>query len=173
MSGNIYYGHCCNRIIVSRRWKYCPNCGGPLKRNADSGEMERTMQGTYADLVMRSEARALGTEDMMAQIEALETETAKDAVHLNSLRDEITELWTQNEELTALVDLAAREPQKEVPRAPDVVLLSDSMPGISGSLGSVQEACGNLCQRGVNKDKPCHRFRENPDRTHAKGRHRY
>lgn len=173
MSGNTYYGHCCNRLIVSRRWRYCPFCGGPLKKDPETGELARTTQLNYGEAMKRFDDNAIARDDLTARIMELEHEASKDAIHLNSLRDEITALWTENEELTALVELAAREPQKEVPRAPEIVLLSDAMPGISGALGSTQEACGNLATRGVNKDKPCMRARENKERTHAKGRHRY
>ncbi len=172
MSGNIYYGHCCNRIIVSRRWRYCPFCGGPLAKNKQTGELERTTQATYASAMAMAETRAIDREDLRAQIEmlehknsALETDADRDLETIRSLEARI-------HELELLVQLAA-DGQMAVPRAPDIVVVDEDVPGVTGGLASVQEACANISTRGVNIDKPCMRPRENPERTHQTGRHRY
>jgi len=128
------------------------------------------MQGTYTRLVEMGAIRAMEREDLESELKALQHESEKNATDLNKALDANLVLVLELKNLEAIIDISAR---KAIPRAPDIVLLSESMPGISGSLGSVQEACGNLATRGVNIDKPCMRPRENPERTHAKGRHRY
>ena len=141
-----------------------------MVKNKVTGELERTMQGTYSRLVEMAADRAIDREGVEAELESLGKENTALTKALDYDRDTIKELKIEIQNLEAIIDISAR---KGIPRAPDIVLLSDSMPGISGSLGSVQEACGNLATRGVNVDKPCIRPRENPERTHAKGRHRY
>ena len=74
-------------------------------------------------------------------------------------------------DLEALVQLAT-QPQKAVPREPDIVILTSDQPGVSGGLASVQEACSWISERGTNRGHPCIRPAE-PNQKHAKGRHRY
>ncbi len=173
MGGDTYYGRCCNRIIVSRRVRYCGYCGGPLERNTQTGEMERTNQGTYAQLVERSEARALATEDYMAQIEALGQSLRREEEASVVQVEIIMALKTDIRDLEALVALGAQNgsPRAE-PRAPDVVVVDSDVPGVSGALASIQEACSVISMRGANKGKPCIRPAE-PNQKHATGRHRY
>lgn len=128
------------------------------------------MQLNYNQMLKNDETRAIATDDYMARIEQLEHESSKDAVHLNAMRDEITHNRSTIMDLEALVAIAAKP---VVPRAPDIVLIEDVAEGFSAALGTVQEACGHIAERGVNLGKPCMRPRENPERKHARGRHRY
>ncbi len=174
MGGETYYGRCCNRIIVSRRVRYCGYCGGPLEHNPDTGEMVRTKQGTYTDLVNRAEVRALATMDYQAQIELGQELEIKAMIELDEMHSELQAANGVINDLEAVISLTAREkasPRAE-PRAPDVVVVDSDVPGISGALASVQEACSAISMRGANKGKPCIRPAE-PNQKHQSGRHRY
>jgi len=140
-------------------------------KNKASGELERTMQGTYARLVEMAETRAIEREDLQAELEQIENALGRSELVVGNQDGLIIQLKADVRDLEALVELAATPDQ--VPRAPDIVLIEDPAEGFSAALGTVQEACGHLAERGVNQDKPCMRARENPERTHAKGRHRY
>lgn len=58
------------------------------------------------------------------------------------------------------------------PRAPDIVVLDEDVPGVSGGLATIQEACSAISFRGINKGKPCIRPAEG-NQKHKTGRHRY
>lgn len=170
MGGETYYGRCCNRVIVSRLVRYCGYCGGPLKRNKATGEMERTTQKTYAEGMKSFDTLMVEMDDARAQVDHFQNESKIVQDRVEDLDEYVLTLRTQIRDLEALVAIAA---VPAGPRAPDIVVVNDSVPGVSGALASVQEACGHISERGVNIDKPCIRPRENPERKHKTGRHRY
>jgi len=88
------------------------------------------------------------------------------------LDHERNEAIREAKDLAMVLESTAAAPESG-PRAPDIVVLDEETPGYSGGLASVSEACSHLATRGVNKGKPCTRPRENAERTHATGRHRY
>lgn len=165
MTGISNYGSCCNRIIVSRQWRYCPFCGGPMTKKYDLGgvHMIRSEKVTYPELEAELASVSTDWESLNRLVHKLNGENTD----LNS------ELQAGNVELKELEQIIAVAATDSRPRPPDIMIVDEDVPGVSGGLASVQEACGHLSTRGPNKDKPCIRPRENPEQTHAKGRHRY
>lgn len=128
------------------------------------------MQGTYARLVEMAATRAIEREDLMAELELAEQNLTKVDQDALDMHGELQVANAMIQDLEALVALAA---VKEVPRAPDIFIAPSDGEGVSGGLASVVEACAHISERGVNRGRPCIRPRENEERTHAKGRHRY
>jgi len=159
MGGISNYGRCCNRIIVSRQWRHCPFCGkpptiekAPTYENLRTTIRERDLQ--ISTMVM--DLMGVTDQGQMMHDEAL----ARDI--------QIQELQAEVKDLTFVIETAALDG----PRAPDIVVVDEDVPGISGGLATVQEACSAISMRGVNKGKPCIRPSEGKQK-HATGRHRY
>lgn len=168
MGGISNFGRCCNRIIVSRQWRYCPFCGGP-RLNGDKVENANN----YVQLGEVLSCRDEEIDYLRGQLHdvSMLQKGGKDV--LMAQEDEIIVLRQAVKNLESLVALrVTEETSEDGPRAPDIVIVDAGTPGVSGGLATVQEACSAISLRGVNKDKPCIRPAE-PNQKHATGRHRY
>lgn len=134
--------------------------------------MVRTSEPTYPDLKTDWNLK----KDLLGLIDADNVDLRKSMIRMQekySLLDhERNAAMAEARDLAMILETAVTAPESG-PRAPDIVVVDEETPGVSGGLATIQEACGHLATRGQNKGKPCMRPRENADRTHATGRHRY
>lgn len=165
---------CCNRIIVSRHWRYCPFCGGPLVR---SGEHSNAVMKRNGEPVYRKVSERLLNKQVRCGL--LEEEIREQMLKVNHLksangrlRKKLDEAEKDAGDLRSVVDLAMTSPLhgKITPKS------AASEPGIVEGVGVdggdllVQQAvreCGYTPSRGRNAGVPCSRLADHP------GKHGY
>jgi len=161
-------GSCCHRVIVSSYWRYCPFCGGPVIKR-----VRQISQPTYETLRVQSKSR----NALAALLDA-------DLVQVrDQFRDLGAELLNQMGELETarrtiddfeLIMMDRPERPLEHTSGPELILMDpDADEEHPVRLAVVHETCGAISIRGQHKEKSCIRPRENPERKHATGRHRY
>lgn len=159
------YGLCCNRQIVSRQWRYCPYCGTPMVRDGDVLRKHH-LKPSYSDLCdemdIAIEQLAIGAEDY-AMLEK----------RIRDLRSKYGRIERENEELSRLLELAARHPLVTATEPVNTVrdgtvrTASEPIPPGPGSLLPGPSFCSHECRQGPNRGKFCGRAPEH------RGKHKW